>query len=316
MTRTARNWTQRIFEPGTTFLIRDQVAQDPNFQISNNRRAAAYAGDVGGSMIVAPLLASTAMQIGGGLYNTAAPEALDIPAESLANLAALGAMGYGIHRGITRFHNAGRWPGFMGKFADQATIATPGPKPGPDAEPMPVTGPGPQGPVPGGTPPIYPRSIIIEDGNPSVPPMSAMLPPLQGLDAPPPFVKMPDPSPRLDAPPPFPRVDTPPPFVEMPPPFPQIDPPPFVEMPPPFPRVDTPPPFVGVVVAPSSARKTVRDAEPVVVDVPVQQVPPASAMDPQKVAALAAALEADRKRQAQITLTSLNEDPYGFDITF
>lgn len=160
---TARNWTQRIFEPGTTFLIRDQVAQNPGFQVSNNRRAAAYAGDVAGSMILAPLLASTATQIGAGLYNTAAPEALDISAESLANLAALGAMGYGIHRGIARFRNAGSWDGFMGKFADREFIRTPGPRPGPD------TGPVPQGPVPWGDSPIYARSIIIEDGTLPVP---------------------------------------------------------------------------------------------------------------------------------------------------
>jgi len=184
---TARNWEQRIFEPGTTFLIRDQ---GPGFQVSNNRRAAAYAGDVAGSMILAPLLASTATQIGAGLYNAAVPEALNIPAEGLANLAALGAMGYGAYKGIARFHNAGSWPGFMGKFgkfADRATIATPGPKPGPDAGPMPVSGPGPQGPVPGGTPPIYPGEIIIEDGNPSVPPVSVMLDPPPRVDALPPF---------------------------------------------------------------------------------------------------------------------------------
>ena len=240
--KAARNWTERIFEPGTTFLIRDQ---GPGYQVSNSRRAAAYAGDIGGSMIVAPLLASTAMQIGGGLYNTAAPEALDIPAESLANLAALGAMGYGIHKGIARFHNAGGWPGLMGKFADQATIVTPGPKPGPDVGPMPVNGPGPQEPVPGGTPPIYPRPIIIEDGDPSVPPVSVML-----------------------------------------------DPPP---------RPDAPPPFMGVAVAPSSVGKTVRDAEPVVVDVPVQQV---MTLTPQELAALAMEKEANRRRQAQMVSNS------------
>lgn len=198
---TARNWTQRIFEPGTTFLIRDQVAQNPGFQVSNNRRAAAYAGDVAGSMILAPLLASTATQIGAGLYNTAAPEALDISAESLANLAALGAMGYGIHRGIARFRNAGSWDGFMGKFADREPIATPGPRPGPDTGPVSVNGPGPQGPVPWGDSPIYARSIIIEDGTLPVPQRSVMLDDDFSVydDVYGPY----DPGPLLNVPPPF-----------------------------------------------------------------------------------------------------------------
>ena len=364
--RTARNWEQRIFEPGTTFLIRDQ---GPGFQVSNNRRAAAYAGDVAGSMILAPLLASTATQIGAGLYNAAVPEALNIPAEGLANLAALGAMGYGAYKGIARFHNAGSWPGFMGKFgkfADQATIVTPGPKPGPDAGPMPVSGPGPQGPVPGGggiaaasamgfgsqarrhtadsfadplnTPrdadglpldPAY-RAVelaltreerasinpeqynrlyqqvsqrMLDTGNPERAAIYAENEALERwLNTPEgkefdarTFRNAPVPLPRPDAPPPSRGLDTPPPFVEMPVPLPRPD------APPPFPRVDTPPPFVGVVVAPSSAGKTVRDVEPVVIDVPAQQV---MTPTPQELAALAMEKEANRRRQAQMVSSS------------
>jgi len=72
-------------------------------------------------------------------------------------------------------------------------------------------------------------------------------------------------------------------------------------MPPPFPRVNTPPPFAGVAVAPPSAGKTVRDAEPVVVDVPVQQV---RTPTPQELAVLAMEKEANRRRQAQMVSSS------------
>ena len=116
-------WLDNLYEPGTQFYLRGNNIANPNA----GQQLAAWGGDLAGSVIAAPLVASTAAQIGAGLYNAAAPEALDIPGESLANLAALGAMGYGAYRGISRYNRIGGMAGLRRKFADQNPINTAAP---------------------------------------------------------------------------------------------------------------------------------------------------------------------------------------------
>ena len=116
-------WLDNLYEPGTQFYLRGNKIADPNA----GQQLAAWGGDLAGSVIAAPLVASTAAQIGAGLYNAAAPEALDIPGESLANLAALGAMGYGAYRGISRYNRIGKMAGLRERFADRVPINTAAP---------------------------------------------------------------------------------------------------------------------------------------------------------------------------------------------
>ena len=224
--QSVRNAFRKIYEPGTAFLLEGH--ENP----TNLRRAIAYGGDIGGSLILAPLIAGAGASIGGALYNTAVPEPMEIPTQTLADLVSLGAMGYGGYRAFNRFNNAGGWSGLQGKFGRGESVGR-----------ETIVSPAPDASVP---PPASTVAAHSSDFSAWDDPLPA--PPFSGIPQPSPPPALAEsirhaivvPSSQLQPPPP-------PAPTSMAPPLKRIDLPQTPPLPPPAPIFRTPP-FEGIVL--------------------------------------------------------------------